>query len=491
MHSHRVFLSDLALVVERLTTKRRRSVASQLQRLAAAAAMMLFLYTASAPRAHAVPSYARQTGLACSGCHYTPPELNPAGRRFKLLGYVDKGDQTATVKSEGTKTHAALDILASLPLSVMLDASFTSTKAPVPSTDPNAPGTTQNGSFELPQDISLFLSGAWTTHIGSFVQVTYDTQDDHFSMDNTDIRYANLTKLGGKEFVYGVDLNNNPTVEDLWNNTPAWGFPWIASDFAPTPNASPIINGGLAQDVGGIGVFGMWNNHLYLDAAIYRSQHIATTQPFTGAGSTFNIRGVAPYWRLAWQQSTGTTQYEIGTYGMHLRSTPNAITAPDGTRLPNQDSYTDWAVDTQIDRTIRRTDILSFRATYMRENNDLLATLLQQNGASQGSHHLNTVLANAEYHLGNKYTGTFGWFNTTGTSDIGLFPSGAVSGNFNGDPRGTGYIANFTYWPWQNLLLGVQYTGYTRFNGAANNYDGAGRNANGNNTIYLDAKIIF
>ena len=432
------------------------------------------------PTVKAVPSYARQTGLACSGCHYTPPELNPAGRRFKLLGYVDRADETKTVKADGGKKRAALDLLASLPLSIMLDTSFTSTKSPIP--------TTQNGSFEMPQDISLFLSGAWTTHMGSFIQVTYDTQDDHFTMDNTDIRYARITKLGGKELVYGIDLNNSPTVEDLWNSTPAWSYPWIASDWAPTPNASPLINGGLAQDVGGIGFYGMWNNHLYLDAALYRSGHVGAAQPFTG-GAT-NIRGLAPYWRLAWQQLTGKTQYEFGTYGMHVRSTPGAITGPDGSTLSPQDSFTDWAVDTQIDRTMFRTDVLSFRATFIHENNDLLGTLAAE-GAAQGSHHLNTVMANAEYHIGNKYTGTFGWFNTTGTSDLGLYPSGAVSGNFNGDPRGSGYIANVTYWPWQNLMLGAQYTGYTRFNGAATNYDSAGRNANSNNTIYVDAKIIF
>ena len=43
----------------------------------------------------------------------------------------------------------------------------------------------------------------------------------------------------------------------------------------------------------------------------------------------------------------------------------------------------------------------------------------------------------------------------------------------------------------QNLQLGVQYTGYTRFNGAMTNYDGAGRNASGNNTFYLLARFIF
>ncbi len=435
---------------------------------------LIVVATLNVPKAFAVPSYARQTGLACSGCHYAPPELNPAGRRFKLLGYIDKADQTTVIKANAGKERAPLDILASLPLSVMLETSFTNTNKPIPGT--------QNGTFEFPQDISLFLSGAWTSHLGSFVQVTYDTQDDHFTSDNTDIRYARLTKLGGKELVWGLDLNNNPTVEDLWNSTPAWGFPWTVSDFAPTPNAGPVISG-LAQDVAGFGGYVMWNQHLYLDTAFYRSDHVNVPQPNPGTGAGFNIRGLAPYWRAAWQQSTGLTQYEFGTYGFHMNSTPNAI-------VGLEDQYTDVAFDTQIDRTLFRKDVLSFRGTYIHEHGYLGATFAAA-GAAQTGHHLDTILANAEYHFGNRYTTTFGWFNTSGTVDPLLYQPGAVSGSANGSPRGEGYILNFSYWPWQNLQLAAQYTGYTRFNGGPDNYDGSGRNASGNNTFYLDAKFIF
>jgi hypothetical protein len=442
---------------------------------------LLFFTAVNPPSVQAVPSYARQTGLPCSGCHYAPPELNPAGRRFKLLGYVDRGDDTKTVKADGGKKRAALDLLASLPLSVMLETSFTSTKSPVP--------TTENGNFEFPQDISLFLSGAWTSNVGSFLQVTYDSQGDHFSMDNTDIRYANKTKLGGKELVYGLDLNNNPTLDDLWNSTPAWGYPWVASDVAPTPTAAAIINGPLAQDVAGFGGYAMWNSHLYMDMSVYRSEHIGGTQPNPGTGFSYNIHGVAPYWRVAWQQLTAKTQYEIGTYGMHMRSTPNQIVNANGVTGP-EDEYTDYAFDTQIDRTLFRTDVLSFRGTYIRENADLLASYVQGLTAF-GSHHLNTVMANAEYHIGNRYTGTFGWFDTNGTVDGTLYGPAPVSGSANGDPRGAGYIANVSFWPWQNLQLAAQYTGYTRFNGGSTNYDSFGRNASSNNTIYLDAKFIF
>lgn len=426
-------------------------------------------------RAEAVPSYARQTGLPCSSCHYTPPELNPAGRLFKLLAYVQRADSTKTVTVDGGKKSAALSLLAALPLSAMLETSYTSLKTPQP--------TQANGNFEFPQDISLFLAGAWTSKVGSFLQVTYDTQDDHFTSDNTDIRFANKTKLSGKELDYGLDFNNNPTVEDLWNSTPAWGYPWNASDFAPTPAAATIVDGSLAQDVAGFGGFAMFDGHVYLDVAAYASQHVGGAQPNPGTGSSYNIRGVAPYWRFALQELTAKTQFEIGTYGMHMRSSPNSVTGP-------EDDYTDYAFDTQIDQTLFRTDVLSLRGTYIRENSNLLASL-SQGSVAQGGHDLNTFKANAEYHIGNKYSGTFGWFNTSGTADPTLYAPASVSGSANGSPRSAGYILNFSYWPWQNLQISPQYTGYTRFNGAKTDYDGSGRDASANNTAYLDVRFLF
>ena len=439
------------------------------------ALFIAFLATLNPPNVRAVPSYARQTGLPCSSCHYNPPELNPAGRKFKLLGYVDKDKDKPGVTSEPKKRNAALDILSALPLSAMFETSLTATNTPQPGT--------QNGNFEFPQDISLFIAGAWGTHVGSFAQITYNKQDDHFSIDNTDIRYANKRNVGGKELIYGVTLNNNPGVEDLWNDTPAWGFPWIASDSAPTPTAGPVIAGGLGQDVAGVGGYAMYDNHLYFDGTIYRSDHVGSPQPNAGSGFAYNIRGVAPYWRVAWNESTPTTQFEVGTYGMHMESTPGAI-------VGLKDGYTDYAVDFQLDRTVFRKDVISVRGTYIGENSSLNATYFG-GGAQQINHHLNTLLANAEYHYGNRISGTVGWFDTEGTVDPMLFSQSPVSGSVNGDPRGAGYNLNFSYWPMQNLQLAAQYTGYTRFNGAAINYDGAGRNATGNNTVYLLARFIF
>ena len=430
------------------------------------------------PAAHAVPSYSRQTGLPCASCHFAPPELNAFGRKFKLDGYV------FTTKPEVTddkKDHnAGLKLLEAFPLSVVFDTSFTSTKSPEP--------TTQNGSFQFPQDISLFLAGAWGSHVGSFAQVTYTAQGNHFNWDNTDVRYANSEHhLFGKSLTYGVTLNNNPTVEDLWNSTPAWGFPFTASNVSPTPTAKAIINGALSQDVAGIGGYTMWNEHLYIGGTLYRSQHLGGPEPNTGANFGFNIRGVAPYWRIAWETSTKNNNLEVGTYGMHAKTSPNAITGL-------TDSHTDWALDFQYDRTIPqfKGDVLSFRGTYIRENSSLGGTLtLTPSGAAQPSHHLNTVQGNVEYHYGNKLSGTVGLFNLTGTTDPLLYPPAIVFGSANGDPHSNGYILNLSWWPQQNIDLAVQYTGYWRFNGAGTNYDGAGRNAGGNNAVFLLGRFVF
>ena len=168
---------------------------------------------------------------------------------------------------------------------------------------------------------------------------------------------------------------------------------------------------------------------------------------------------------------------------MHMESTPGAI-------VGLKDDYTDWAVDFQYDRTLFRKDVFSLRGTYIRENSALAATFAAGE-AQQSKHHLDTAMVNAEYHFGNRYSATFGWFDTGGTVDPLLYTQSPVTGSANGNPRGAGYIANFSFWPMQNLQLAAQYTGYTRFNGAAINYDGAGRNASGNNTVYLLARFVF
>jgi hypothetical protein len=229
----------------------------------------------------------------------------------------------------------------------------------------------------------------------------------------------------------------------------------------------------------------MWDDHLYLAGTIYRSEHIGGSQPNPGTGFGTNIRGIAPYWRVACQTATKNNNIEVGSYGIHIKSSPNTI-------IGLMDGYTDWAADFQIDHVIPqwKNDVLSIRGTYIRENSSLAASFAS-GAAAVLDHHLNTVQGNVEYHFGTRFSGTAGYFNISGTGDPLLFASAPVSGSANGSPKSSGYLLNFSWWPQQNVDLAVQYTGYNRFNGAGTNYDGSGRSAGANSSTYLLAMFVF
>jgi hypothetical protein len=422
------------------------------------------------PHAHAVPSFARQTGLSCNVCHSNPPELTAFGRNFKLKGYV-LANTTATDKVGTTK-----DLLLSkyIPLSVMVLLSNTSFQANQPATQNNAAG--------FPQQLSIFLAGGFASHFGGLAQITYTHSDDHFGMDNTDLRYANQGKLGSKDWEYGITLNNNPTVEDLWNSTPAWGFPWISTASGVDPIASPIIQGALGQDVAGVGGYSMWNNHLYTALTLYRSEHAGAATPITGTGQSYNISGVAPYWRAAWQQTWGSNYLEIGTYGIFMNSFPGAVSGA-------EDKYVDPSFDFQYERPFGA-NLLDVHGTYIYEKSNLDATYVAQ-GASTAANHLNTLKLDSTYHWTNKFTATGAIFATTGNSDPLLYAPAPLTGSSNGEPNTTGYTAQFAFWPVQNIDLNLNYTGYLKFNGASSNYDGANRNASDNNTVYVALWLNF
>jgi hypothetical protein len=105
---------------------------------------------------------------------------------------------------------------------------------------------------------------------GAFFQATYDGVAKAGSWDNAEIRFADSASIHNSNFVYGFYVNNNPTLQDLWNTTPAWGFPFSASGIAPTPAAAPLIAGGVAQQVLGFGAYTKLFSLLYLDIGGYR-----------------------------------------------------------------------------------------------------------------------------------------------------------------------------------------------------------------------------
>ncbi len=423
----------------------------------------------AAPPAQALPSYARQTGQQCAACHSGFPELTPYGRLFKLNGYTFGGGQSALP-----------------PVAVMLVPSFTHTQSGQPGGA--APHFSENNNETY--TASAFFGGAITSNIGAFAQATYDHTPRRFSWDNLDVRYAKTTNLFGSETILGASVNNNPTVTDVWNSTPAWGFPFVSSGLAPTPAASTLIEGGLAQQVGGITVYTFWNRLLYAEIGGYRTLSVRAEKALgTDTTDTSGNSGVIPYWRLAMEPRWGRHSLEFGTFGLAASLTPGRVTGS-GT-----DDLNDYGLDTQY-QFLGERDAFSVQASYVFENQDLTAS--QALGNSTNTHdRLRSLRAKASYYYQQTYGATLGYFRINGTSDAALYS--AVSTNSSPDSAGwTGELDylpfNYggpSFWPWLNMKLGLQYVYYTKFNGGTTNFDGTGRNAHDNNTLFLFAWLAF
>jgi hypothetical protein len=416
-----------------------------------------------------LPSFSRQTGLACSACHYQFLQLTPFGRDFKLNGYTLTRQQVITEK-DSTKGSQSLQ-LSPLPLvAAMLQGSLTQTKDAQPGV--------QNGTTELPQQLSVFLAGGITSRIGIFTQLTYSGADGSFGIDNIDLRYANKTSLGGADMVYGVSLNNNPTVQDLWNTTPAWGYPFASSDVAPGAAAGTVIDGALGQQALGLGAYSLFAGTVYAEFSVYRSA-------FQGRAlaDSFAINGVAPYWRIGVQKAWQNQYVMVGTYGLRANEFPGAI----GTGVT--DHFTDVGIDAQAETKAGAGSLVA-RGTWIHEKQTFDASFAD--GATANPSDVLKVLRLSTSYYPRQWLGvTVGYFQTTGTIDTLRYAAAPVTGSANGDPKTNGFIGELDFNPWQNTRLGVQYTAYDRFNGGKSGYDGFGRRASGNNTLYLVAWMVF
>jgi len=495
-----------------------RGASEKTARVASVARALAFVVIAvstiiATPRqAQALPSFARQTGQACGACHTDYPQLTPFGRRFKLGGYTLGGGRSAP---EYKKTFG--DDSWMPPISVMGIGTFTNTQAGQPG---GGPGTTIENNYVNLQQGSIFYGGAITDELGAFVQATItdhnqvsSTQTSAVTWDNLDVRYAKTGTFFGADAIYGVTLHNNPTVQDVWNTTPAWGFPFVASGFAPGPAAATMIEGNFAGKVLGLGAYTFINDIFYFEVTGYRglpqkSQNMFGVWDYAALNSKMD--GVSPYARVAVEPHWGDHWLEVGAFALRAAVDPfyvdnlnpgiaNGSYTPIFT-MPGTDKYLDLGVDAQYQYMGAKNSVLTLRASYIKEKQTLDATFA--NGLSDNpTNTLNSFKAQASYAwntdaLTDKWVFTGGYFNTQGSTDVKLYANlNPISGNQTGVPNSDGWIAEIAYfpfamgrpdlWPWANARVGLQHIWYNKFNGASTNYDGNGRDARDNNTTFL------
>lgn len=402
-----------------------------------------------ATQAQALPSYARQTGMDCAGCHVGGfgPQLTPAGVMFKLTGYTDTDGKTGKV-----------------PLSGMVVASWSKTKA---DQDPAPDHLKANNNFRM-DEASLFLAGRLTEHMGAFVQLTHNGVDHSTSLDQTDIRYARTLELAGKDTLLGVSVNNNPGVQDPFNTLPVWSFPFASSPAGfGTGEAATLINGGLEGRVLGASAYTLFDKSLYAELGTYRSM-TPSVQRRLGLGEDPQRLGGNAYWRLAWMKDQKSQAFHAGVFGW------NASLAPDRTVAGPSDKFRDVGVDASYQFLGTREHIATVNGSFVSER--------KTEGATGDVIRLKESRLNGSYHFNQTWGGSVGVFSTHGSD-----PAASTRGHLlqvDWTPWGKESASAPNPFGWANLRLGAQYWMYNKFAG-----DSA--SAKDHNTLYLFAWTSF
>ena len=454
--------------------------------LASSAIVSVLLWS---PASYAIPVFAAQTGQPCTACHIGGygPQLTPSGRAFKIGGYTQMGGD---------------GVLSQIPLSAMLLSSFSNNNTSIPG-DQVARHYAANSNFAVDQ-LSLFLGGRVNDYIGGLVQATYSPISNSGYLDNTDLRFTTTTDVHDTELRVGISVNNSPTVQDPYNTTFAWGFPYVSSALAPVQAAQPVLAGDFAGNSIGYTAYAWWDKSLYLEAGAYSTMSpwlLTRTGTNYGAGSS---QGQMPYLRAAYEWDWNDQAAHVG--GLFLQSNLNPSVADRATDGSNgRDSYTDFALDGSYAYLGDGTNIITTQGIFTHEIQNLSGSANSYNNANGtnvgAGYTLDQIRLTGSYWYQNTYGLTLGWQKTWGPANPILYQPGELTGSNNSKPNTNAYIVEADWVPFgkddswgaplANLKLGAQLITYTQFNGGSTNYDGLGRSAAANNTLYLFSWLVF
>jgi hypothetical protein len=286
----------------------------------------------------------------------------------------------------------------------------------------------------------------------------------------------------------------------------------------PSLSGSRTIDGnapypafGAGGNIAGLTAYGYLNQQWYAELGAYGTSRGLLS--FMSAGlnkaSTTQLRGLNPYWRLAWNHSWGAHNLMLGTTGMVARAYDDPLDTSDPSTLHET---TDLTLDAQYQYLL---DPHSVTAQFVLTSNkhrlpaalgnqpvpyvDATGSPLANTNGSDTNHLLRAKLT---YVYQARYGGSLGVFKLAGTSDTayltpGYAPASAPpsagdpGGNRSGSPATRGLTLEAFCMPIQNLRLGAQVTAYQQFNGASQNYDGYGRNASDNNSLFIYSWLAY
>ena len=328
---------------------------------------------------------------------------------------------------------------------------------------------------------------------GVYVSVEYSEIARNTKLDRFDVRYALPLEVGGKDLIWGFDLNNSPGLQDPFNTLPALSLPPKSSELVPARLDAPVLARRLEGQVAGLSTYVWFDDSIYAEIGGYRSLGSDLLDTIGVDDEAGRIDGVAPYLRLAYQKDWGKQVASIGVTYFRTKIHPERTPGP-------TNKYDDWAIDGMFQYLGNRKNMFSVSLLYLHERQKRDFDIAE--GTSLRRHHkLDWVRASASWYHKNTYGLTGALFRTWGTRDPILYAPEEDNGSRTGRPDTSGYVlqADWTPFgkedspgsPYANIRVGLQYTGYFKFNGASSNYDGFGRDASDNNTIFGFLMVAF
>lgn len=427
------------------------------------AAFLLFLFASTSVQA--IPAYARQTGSACADCHAGSygPALTPYGMRFKLGGYTD-------TDGKGNK----------IPLSMQL-------------TETHYAPAKGDSSTTLSEG-DLYLAGRLTDQFGGYVKVqsNYSGSPNKYTtvLSNIDLRFVlKDLKIGDKDALFGVSVNNNPGFDDPIGALPA--FSGLGPSGVTGTLLNPSNSRSLAYRVIGVNAYGLYDQNWYGEIGTYRSLP-TSTQDHLG----YNVNGDpgkisdTGYFRLAYMKDMKRQFFSAGVVGLTTKR-----------QLPRSgpsDDITDLGYDLTYQYLGNREHIVQVSYVNILEKRDYGSVPVVGGVAARDHGNVHDQTTSVSYTFKQSYGITLSHLQSTGSNDVVRYgPSGSPDTTSNiFTVFWTPFGKDDSYTSIANLKLSANWIRFKKFNGRSDDLffappgvrptDAADLNA-----FYVTASIAF
>jgi hypothetical protein len=346
---------------------------------------------AFAPEASALPVFARQTGMACSACHFQHfPLLNGFGRAFKAAGFTMVGAQG---KIEGDR----LSIPDTLNMAFLTSMGYVKNNQTADTT-----GTTKNagnGAAYLPGvagESSLFVGGRVSDFAGFLSEITLapgaaiDSAKLPILYPVTDAVRMGLIPFttNGQGASYGFEYLNTGAnaihmISNTVGNAVGNGAVGQGGEFANAISAQQYIGTNTAAD----GVAAVANSDMgFINITKFQQTGIGSGQA-ASLGSTY-LRAAYTFDMAGWDSAIGVQSWQ----GSSLNTGTAAVLNADGTTTPgalaSMSVTKATAIDGQMQGTLAEMPV-GFYFSYARAPSSTTGVLNAYNGGTLTKSSLN------------------------------------------------------------------------------------------------------